>query len=88
VLPKGKEQEMELALYRKFKDSQRVRKCIGYAWFKRHAKALYREQYPNRISTDPTTGRLVYAGFKFSNGWFQLFRKRWDIANRYRTKIA
>ena len=30
----------------------------------------------------------LYHKFKFSNGWFQAFRKRWGISNRCRTKIA
>jgi hypothetical protein len=79
---------MEHALFRQFQDGRKLGKAIGARWFKRHARALYREQYPNRVTQDPLSRRLTYAEFKFSNGWFQLFRKRWGIANRCRTKAT
>jgi len=58
---------MEKALFKEFQEGRKVGKAIGSQWFKRHAKALYRQQYPRRVTQDPESGRLLYAGFKFSN---------------------
>ena len=79
---------MEHALFRDFEEARKVGKAIGCRWFKRYARALYRQQYPARVSQDPNSGRLTYEGFKFSNGWFQGFRKRFGVINRCWTKTA
>jgi hypothetical protein len=83
----GKESIMEHTLYRKFEEHRRTGKSIGAQWFKRYRQALYHEQYPEQVTKDLQTGCLVYQ-FKFSNRWFQLFCKRWNISNRCATKVA
>jgi hypothetical protein len=85
---RGKEHRMEQALFEEFKEARKVGKAVGALWFRRYAKALYRQQYPQRVTQDPTSGRLLYANFKFSNGWFQGYRRRWRISNRCRTKTS
>jgi hypothetical protein len=49
--------------------------------------ASYYKQYPERV-TQNESGCLLYASFKFSNGWFQGYRRRWCISNRCWTKTA
>ena len=79
---------MEHALFKQFEEARRVGKAVGCRWFKRHVRALYRQQYLDWVSQELQSGRLTYQGFKFSNGWFQLFRKRFGITNHCRTKTA
>jgi hypothetical protein len=66
---KGKESRLEETLFEEFKEGRKVGKAIGCQWFQCYAKAIYRQQYPQRV-TQNESGRLIYAGFKFSNGWF------------------
>jgi transposase-like protein len=82
---KGQEDILELRLYSSFKAARAIGRQIDRRWFIRHAKAIYREQYPERILTK-SNGKLEYLKFKFSNGWFQGFRRRFRISNRCRTK--
>jgi hypothetical protein len=58
---------MERALFEEFKEARKVGKAVGALWFRRYARAIYREQYPKRV-TQNELGRLLYASFKFSNG--------------------
>lgn len=81
---RGQEDALELRLYASFKAARALGRQIDRRWFIRHAKAIYREQYPERILTN--NGKLEYLKFKFSNGWFQGFRRRFRISNRCRTK--
>jgi transposase-like protein len=67
---KGKEDALELKLYVEFQNARAIGRQIGRQWFVRHAKAIYRQRYPERIQT-ANSGRLIYLNFKFSNGWFQ-----------------
>jgi hypothetical protein len=72
---KGREDKMEQALFKEFQQARQLGKAIGAPWFRRHAQAIYRTLYPQRV-TQNESGRLIYTGFKFSNGWFQGFRRR------------
>lgn len=63
-------------------------RIVGSRWFLKNAKAIYRLIYPRRISQDEVTGRFAYTLFRFSNGWFQGFRRRYHIALRCKTKQA
>jgi len=85
---KGKEHKIEQLLFKEFQEARQQGKAVRCQWFRRHAKALYRQQYPDRITQNPETQRLLYSGFKFSNGWFQSFCRRWRISNRCQTKTA
>ena len=67
---KGKEHLMEKMLFKEFQDARKLGKAVRCQWFQRHAKALYRQQYPSRVTQVPESGRLIYTGFKFSNRWF------------------
>jgi hypothetical protein len=67
---RGQEDAMELKLYKEFKAARAIGKQIGRHWFIQHAKAIYREQYPERIIQSDTNQRITYLKFKFSNGRF------------------
>jgi hypothetical protein len=82
---RGQEDTLELKLYASFKSARALGRQVDRRWFIRYAKAIYREQYPERILTK-SNGKLEYLKFKFSNGWFQGFRRRFRISNRCRTK--
>jgi hypothetical protein len=46
---RAREPDMEHALFQKFQEARKLGKGIGCQWFKRQAKILYREQYPQRV---------------------------------------
>jgi hypothetical protein len=85
---KGREDRMERSLFEEFKEARKVGRAIRAQWFRRYAKAIYRLQYPQRVTQDSKSRHLSYANFKFSNGWFQGYQRRWRISNRCRTKTA
>jgi hypothetical protein len=68
VIWKGRELVIEHALFREFEEGRRIGKAIGARWFKRHARALYRQQHLHRVSQNALSRRLTYDKFKFSNG--------------------
>ena len=72
------EKEMEKRLYKAFQDIRLAGRSVSRRWLIRRAKAIYAELYPERISTG-LEGRIEHAGFRFSYGWFQGFRKRFRI---------
>ena len=67
---RGVEHVMETMLYAEFQAARAKGQQIGCRWFSRHAKAIYRKLYPNRIIYNGPTLRITYLNFKFSNGWF------------------
>lgn len=67
---RGKEDTLELELYREFKAVRAIGRQISRQWFIRHGRAIYRRLHPERIVVEDT-GRRTYLNFKFSNGWFQ-----------------
>jgi hypothetical protein len=84
----GKEPNLEFKLHSQFVEARRIGRIISAKWFLNHAKAIYRELYPRRISQDEVTGRFQYDHFSFSNTWFAGFRRRYRIALRCKTKQA
>jgi len=80
--------EVEKRLYTLFEDARHLGRNITHRWFLRHAKALYRELYPERCMQDPMTRRWTYLEMKWSNAWFQGFRRRFNISLRCKTKRA
>ncbi len=84
----GREPEMESKLNAQFEEARAIGMIISSKWFIKHAKAIYRIQYPRRISQDEVTGKFEYEHFSFSNTWFSGFRGRYRIALRCKTKQA
>ena len=83
----AREPILEEHLHREYRAARDVGRSIGARWFLRRAKFIYAELYPHRILRD-SDGRRTYLGFKFSNGWFQLFKRRYNISLRCKTKQA
>jgi DDE superfamily endonuclease len=84
----GREPLLESKLNKKFEEERAIGRIISSTWFIRHAKAIYRLQYPRRFSQDEITGRFEYTHFAFSNSWFKGFKDRWRITLRHKTKQA
>jgi hypothetical protein len=84
----GREPELEIKLNSEFETERAIGRIISSSWFIKHAKAIYRAQYPRRFSQDEETGRFEYTFFSFSNTWFKGFRNRFRIALRCKTKQA
>jgi hypothetical protein len=84
----GKEPNLEFKLHTQFVEAHRIGRIISTKWFLNHAKAIYRELYPRRISQNEVTGRFQYDHFSFSGTWFASFRRRYRIALRCKTKQA
>jgi hypothetical protein len=84
----GRQPELEYKLHSLFKEARAAGRIIGSRWFMKNGRKIYREMYPRRCAQDEDTGRWSYAYFRFSNGWFQKFRKRYHIAIRSKTKQA
>lgn len=79
------EPELETRLYELFKDARKSGQEVSKGWFLRHGKQIYGSLYPDRIVKHP--GKPTsYSGFKFSDGWFQNFRRRMGISTRNLTK--
>jgi hypothetical protein len=64
--PKGKEPDMEHALYRKFEERRRTGKVIGAQWFLRRGRALYRQQYC-RMGGHVLSHGVSHVGYHRSN---------------------
>jgi hypothetical protein len=84
----GREPELEIKLNTEFEAERAIGRIISSAWFIKHAKAIYRAQYPRRFSQDEVTRRFEYTYFSFSNTWFKGFQDRFRIALRCKTKQA
>jgi hypothetical protein len=67
---------MENKLYIKFKEARKQGRAVRSQWFRRHAKAIYRQEHLDRAIQDSETQRILYKDFRFSNGWFQGFRRQ------------
>jgi hypothetical protein len=75
-------------LYSLFEDARVQGRMITHRWFLRHAKLLYRDLYPDRCIRDTESGRWTYLEIKWSNAWFQGFRRRFNISLCCKTKRA
>jgi hypothetical protein len=84
----GKEPRLEFKLHTQFVEARKIGRIISAKWFLNHAKAIYQELYPRRISQDKVTSRFQYDHFSFSSTWFASFRRRYRIALRCKTKQA
>jgi hypothetical protein len=69
--------ELEERLYNDFRKLRAALKLVSTGWFRRRAKALFRELYPESEHL-----------FVFSNGWFRGFLRRHNISRRRITKQA
>ena len=81
------EPELEKSLLELFKEARLAGRKINKRWFIRQGRKLYGEMYPHRVIkvTDKMT---EYSGFKFSDGWFDRFKRRTHVAVRTPTKKA
>ena len=79
---------VENPLYALFEEARVKGRNITHRWFLRHAKSLYRQLYPERCILDAVSGRWTYLEMKWSNAWFQGFRRRFKISLRCKTKRA
>lgn len=68
---------MEEKLYTNFITTQAQGKPVGQRWLIREGKKIMNQ---NQENTNPEC--------KFSDGWFQGFCKRWNVAWRVRTKVS
>ncbi|KZL81438.1 purine-cytosine permease fcy22, partial [Colletotrichum incanum] len=78
--------ELEANLYDLFRQLRDKSAIVTTGWFRRTSKALFRKAHdsnnnPLAVSSPATT-------FRFSVGWFALFRCRWNISHRRLTKQA
>jgi Tc5 transposase DNA-binding domain len=78
---------MEIELNKLFQEARAEGRKIGQKWILRHAKEIYRTLHPER-AIQGQDGRWKYTGFKFSQGWFQGFQRRFCISLRCGTKRA
>ena len=79
--------KMEERLNELFREKRVIGRQIDGKWFFRNARVIYGNLYPERVIM-LATGRKLYEGFKFSNGWFSGFKKRHNITSRAITKKA
>jgi len=84
----GREHEMKVCLNKEFNTARAEGQEISSCWFLVHAKAIYRQLHPRRISQNEVTRRFEYELFSFSGTWFAGFKKRFDIRLRCKTKQA
>lgn len=84
---KGQEDQMEIELNKLFQEARAEGRKIGQKWILRHAKEIYRTVHPER-AIQGQDSRWKYTGFKFSQGWFQGFQRRFRISLRCGTKRA
>jgi hypothetical protein len=87
-LQKGKEHKMEAELIILFKLAKQARRTIGARWFRSNSRQIYSKLYPQRVLRKENIARAEYIGFKFSNSWFQGFRRRFGVVLRVKTKQA
>jgi len=82
----AQEPEMESQLYDLFMEKRSIGRRVGRRWLERHAKIIYGNLYPHRAIR--VEGELTtYEGFRFSDGWFHGFKKRFNIALRVSNHI-
>jgi hypothetical protein len=77
---------MELQLHNLFMEKRSISCRVGRRWLERHVKIIYGNIYPDqaiRVEGEHTT----YEGFRFSDGWFNGFKMRFNIALRVRNYI-
>src|SRR5271155_854134 len=84
---KVQEEEMELELNKRFLEARSQGRKITQKWVLRHARDIYGKIHPDRV-IQHTNGRNNYLGFRFSEGWFNGFKKRYHISFRSGTKRA
>jgi hypothetical protein len=84
---KAQEEEMERRVYKAFAEKRRDGRRINRKWFIRTARTFYEDIHPDRVS-QTESGKKIYTGFHFSDGWFNGFKKRHSIALRSSTKKA
>ena len=83
----GRYHELEVKLYQEFMEARELGRKIDDKWLLRHAKAIFRTMYPHRVlRTDK--GAYKYLDFRFSDGWFAAFKRRFNISLRAGTKRA
>ena len=68
----AQEPQLEELLHKEFEKMQDIGRTINFCWFIRTARRIYQELYPEGVIRN-TESRWIYAGFKFSNSWFQGF---------------
>ena len=78
---------LEELLYKVIEEKRKIDRTINLRWFMRTARRIYKELYPGRVSRKGNS-QWIYAGLKFSNGWFQAFRRRYSVSVRAPTKRA
>jgi hypothetical protein len=80
--------EHDRLLNEEFLAARALGRRVDHRWFYRHAKSIFRSQYPLLCMRSSDTNQWKYFGMKFSNRWFQAFRQRHRISLRCRTKRA
>jgi len=78
---------MEILLNKEFEDARAKGRKIDDRWLLRHAKKIYQELHPKRV-TRLENGMYKYLRFRFSHGWFNGFKQRFNISFRAGTKRA
>jgi hypothetical protein len=81
------EPAMESQLNTEFEKAREQGRKISYKWILRHARAIYSQLHPDRV-IQRKGNKKTYLGFRFSNGWYRGFRKRYYISLRCGTKRA
>lgn len=78
---------MQVRLYTGFRETREKGQGVSYGCMLRRAQKIYRKVHSERC-TRLKSGGWKYEGFKFSDGWFNGFRKRYDISDRSSMKQA
>jgi Tc5 transposase DNA-binding domain len=81
------EEEMERELNKRFIEARSQGRKVTQKWVLRHARDIYGKLHPDRV-VQRENGRNHCLGFRFSDGWFNGFKKRWHISLRSGTKRA
>lgn len=72
--------ELEIRLYTLFLNRREAGQAIRRGWFRLYADEIFRELYPNAST--------ISSVFRFSNGWFEAFLRRYRVSLRCITKKA
>ena len=88
AVSKGNHHELEYHVHKEFCSKREIGRVISGRWLMLCARRHYRRLYPHRITINEETGAFEYGHMRFSNTWFDSFKRRFGIRLRCKTKQA